>query len=131
MEKKRILIVDDDEHIANLTKLRLENKGEYEVKVLFEAIDIINEVRAFKPEVILLDLLMPDIGGLEVCRRLNDDPLTYAIPIIVVSGLSKDIDKLKAYRLGVVDYLVKPFDAKLLFMAIEKAVRAKRGGAEG
>lgn len=130
MEKKRILIVDDDEHIANLTKLRLENKGEYEVKALFEATDIISQVGAFKPDVILLDMLMPDIGGLEVCRRLNDNPLTCAIPIIVVSALSGDMDKLKAYKLGVIDYLVKPFDAKLLFMAIEKAVRAKRG-AEG
>jgi len=65
MDKKRILVVDDEEHIANLLKLRLESAGEYEVKVLFEATDIIGQVRAFKPDVILLDLLMPDIGGLE------------------------------------------------------------------
>ena len=127
MEKKKILVIDDEEQIANLLKLRLESAGEYEVKVLFEATDIIRQVRAFKPDVILLDLLMPDIGGLEACRRLNEDPVTYAIPIIVVSALSKDIDKLKAYKLGIIDYIVKPFDAKLLFMAIEKAVRAKRG----
>ncbi len=127
MEKKKILVIDDEEQIANLLKLRLESSGEYEVKVLFEATDIIRQARAYKPDVILLDLLMPDIGGLEACRRLNDDPVTYAIPIIVVSALSKDIDKLKAYKLGIVDYIVKPFDAKLLFMAIEKAVRSKRG----
>lgn len=127
MEKKKILVIDDEEQIANLLKLRLESAGEYEVKVLFEATDIIRQVRAFKPDVILLDLLMPDIGGLEACRRLNEDPVTYAIPIIVISALSKDIDKLKAYKLGIIDYIVKPFDAKLLFMAIEKAVRAKRG----
>lgn len=131
MDKKKILVIDDEEQIANLLKLRLENSGEYEVKVLFEATDIIRQVRAYKPDVILLDLLMPDIGGLEACRRLNDDPVTYAIPIIVVSALSKDIDKLKAYKLGIIDYIVKPFDSKLLFMAIEKAVRTKRGGVEG
>ena|SRR3989338_33740 len=130
MDKKRILIVDDEEHIANLLKLRLESAGEYEVKVLFEATDIIGQVRAFKPDVILLDLLMPDIGGLEACRRLNDDAVTYAIPIIVISALSKDIDKLKAYKLGIIDYIVKPFDPKILIATIEKAIRAKRG-AEG
>jgi len=130
MDKKRILVVDDEEHIANLLKLRLESAGEYEVKVLFEATDIIGQVRAFKPDVILLDLLMPDIGGLEACRRLNDDAVTYAIPIIVISALSKDIDKLKAYKLGIIDYIVKPFDPKLLIATIEKAIRAKRG-AEG
>ena len=112
MEKKKILVIDDEEQIANLLKLRLESAGEYEVKVLFEATDIIRQVRAFKPDVILLDLLMPDIGGLEACRRLNEDPVTYAIPIIVISALSKDIDKLKAYKLGIIDYIVKPFDAK-------------------
>ena len=63
MEKKKILVIDDEEQIANLLKLRLESAGEYEVKVLFEATDIIRQVRAFKPDVILLDLLMPDIGG--------------------------------------------------------------------
>ncbi|HLD40562.1 MAG TPA: response regulator [Candidatus Omnitrophota bacterium] len=130
MEKKRILVIDDDEHIANLIKLRLESAGEYEVKTLFEATDIIGQVRAFKPDVILLDLLMPDIGGLEACRRLNDDAVTYAIPIIVISALSKDIDKLKAYKLGIIDYIVKPFDPKILIATIEKAIRAKRG-AEG
>ena len=127
MDKKRILVVDDEEHIANLLKLRLESAGEYEVKTLFEATDIIGQVRAFKPDVILLDLLMPDIGGLEACRRLNDDAVTYAIPIIVISALSKDIDKLKAYKLGIIDYIVKPFDPKLLIATIEKAIRAKRG----
>lgn len=127
MEKYKILVVDDEEHIANMIKMRLEYAGKYEVKTLFNASDIINEVRAFRPDVILLDLLMPDIGGLEVCRRLNDDTIAYPIPIIVVSALSKDIDKLKAYKLGIVDYLVKPFDAQILFEVIEKAINAKRG----
>ena len=127
MEKKKILIVDDEEHIANMIKMRLEYAGEYEVKTLFDASDIINKVHAFKPDVILLDLLMPDIGGLEVCRRLNDDATAYPIPIIVISALSTDIDKLKAYKLGIIDYIVKPFDAKILITAIEKVIKTKRG----
>lgn len=127
MEKKRILVVDDEMNIANLLKMRLESAGEYEVKAIFDAIDILNDIHIFKPDVILLDLLMPDIGGLEVCRRLNDDPIAGAIPIIIVSALSSDIDKLKAYKLGVIDYIVKPFDPQMLFAAIEKAVRSKRG----
>lgn len=129
MEKKRILVVDDEANIANLIKIRLESAGEYEIKTLSDARDIINDIYSFKPDVILLDLLMPDIGGLETCRRLNDDPIASTIPIIVVSALSSDIDKLKAYKLGVIDYVVKPFDSKILLAAIESAVRSKRGTA--
>lgn len=127
MEKKKILVVDDEENITSMIKARLEYAGKYEVKILSDASGIIEQVREFKPDVILLDLLMPDIGGLEVCRRLNDDPQAYSVPLIVVSGLSRDIDKLKAYRLGIVDYIVKPFEAKDLIAAIEKAVEYKRG----
>lgn len=126
MEKKKILVVDDEENITVMIKNRLEYSGDYEVKTLSDARDIIRQVHSFRPDVILLDLLMPDIGGLEVCRMLNDDPLGCVTPVIVVSALSKDVDKLKAYRLGIVDYLVKPFDSKVLMIAVEKALRAKQ-----
>lgn len=126
MEKKRILVVDDEVNITSMIKTRLEYTGEYEVMTLFDAKDIVLEVRSFKPDCILLDLLMPEIGGIEVCQMLNNDPLGITIPIIVISALDKNVDKIKAYKLGVVDYLTKPFEAQALLHAVEKALKSRQ-----
>ncbi|MDO8749491.1 MAG: response regulator [Candidatus Omnitrophota bacterium] len=126
MEKKRILVLDDEVNITSMIKTRLEYTGEYEVRTLSDAKNIVSEVRTFKPDCILLDLLMPEIGGIEVCQMLNNDPLGITIPIIVISALDKNVDKIKAYKLGVVDYLTKPFEAKALLYAVEKAVKSRQ-----
>lgn len=123
--KKRILVVDDDESVADTVKLLLESTNNYQVKILPQAKDILNHVHVFKPDAILLDLLMPDIGGFEVCEMLDNDPVGMGTPIIVVSGLDKDADKVKAYKLGIVDYLVKPITKDDLIAAIEKAINSK------
>ncbi len=123
--KKKILIIDDEESFALLLKIRLESSADYEVMAASEAKDIINRVHVFKPDVILLDLLMPGIGGLDVCEMLNNDPVTAIIPIIVVSGLDKSTDKIKAFKFGITDYFVKPVDDTKLIEAIEKAIKSK------
>jgi two-component system alkaline phosphatase synthesis response regulator PhoP len=125
MKKKKILVVDDDESVAGTIKLLLETANCYEVKVLLQAKDILSHVHVFKPDVILLDLLMPDIGGLEVCEMLDKDSIGMGTPIIVVSGLDKDVDKVSAYKLGIVDYLVKPITRDSLIASIEKAIKSK------
>lgn len=127
-EKRRILVLDDEVNITGMIKTRLEHTGEYEVMALSDAKDIVLKVRSFKPDCILLDLLMPEIGGIEVCQMLNNDPLGITIPIIVISALDKNVDKMKAYKLGVVDYLTKPFEAEALLHAVKKAVESRRGG---
>ena len=125
MDKKKIMIVDDEEDFLSMTKLVLESIGEYEVLTLPTTKDIVAHVHTFCPHVILLDLLMPGIGGLEVCEMLNKDPKGKCIPIIILSALSKDTDKLKAYKLGVVNYLTKPIGKDDLIAKIEKALRYK------
>ena len=125
MEKKKVMIVDDEEDFLSMTKLVLESAGDYEVFTLSTTKDIIMYVHTFNPHVILLDLLMPGIGGLEVCEMLNKDARGKRIPVIVLSALSKDIDKLKAYKLGVVNYLTKPIGKDELLAKIENALRFK------
>lgn len=125
--KKKIMIIDDEESFALFLKLRLEASGNYEVLAASEAKDIINRIHVFKPDVILLDLLMPGIGGLDVCDMLNNDPAGIEIPIIVVSGLDKNTDRIKAFKFGVTDYFVKPVDDTELIEAIEKAIKSKSG----
>lgn len=125
MEKKKIMIVDDEESFGTLVKFNLELTGNYEVMSLTSAKDILNQVHAFKPSLILLDLVMPEIGGLEVCEMLNNDPIGINIPIVILSALTSDIDKRKAYKLGVVGYIAKPVETSELIKTIEKSLQSK------
>jgi len=126
MEKIRVMIVDDEEDFIKITKLNLEEGGQYEVLALSTAKDIISQAHIFRPDVILLDILMPAIGGIEACEMLNNDSIGRGIPIIIVSALAKQQDKIKAYRLGVVDYVVKPIEKEQLIAKIEKALQDKK-----
>ncbi|OQB13411.1 MAG: DNA-binding response regulator MtrA [Candidatus Omnitrophica bacterium ADurb.Bin205] len=121
MAKKRIFVADDQEEVLSLLKDFLTGEG-FEVMVSKESKNVLRLIRSFKPNLILLDLLMPDLGGFDVCEILNNEPQTRGIPIIVISGLSAPEDIKKSYRLGVVDYLVKPFSLPDMLAKINKAI---------
>jgi CheY-like chemotaxis protein len=125
MSKKKVLIVDDEVDFLKITKLNLEETGKFEVMVLPNAKELISQLKSFRPDVLLLDLIMPGIGGLEACDMLNNDPVGQGLPIIILSALDKDQDKLAAYKKGVVDYLTKPIERDVLIAKIEKALEAK------
>jgi len=125
-KKKKIMIVDDENDFLEITKLNLEKTGKYEIMTLLDAKDIISKLHIFEPDVILLDILMPGIDGLKTCEMLNADPLGKITPIIILSALAKNQDKLKAYKLGVVDYLTNPIEKDTLVAKIEKALRFKQ-----
>lgn len=127
MGKVKIMIVDDEEDFLKLTKMNLEDSGKFEVMTLASAKEIIPCVHNFKPNLILLDLLMAGIGGIEVCEMLNNDPVGKSVPVIVLTALNKNTDKLKAYQSGVVDYLVKPIEKEELIISIDKALQSKYG----
>ncbi|MFC1698725.1 PleD family two-component system response regulator [Candidatus Omnitrophota bacterium] len=122
MKKKKVMIVDDEQDFLYLTKLNLERTGQYSVLTLLSAQDIVAQVHSFKPDIILLDILMPRIGGMEVCKILNNDPVGQKVPIVILSALDKDIDKLQAYQAGVIDFLVKPIEKAELIARVEKAL---------
>lgn len=125
MDKKRIMVVDDEEDFLKVLKLNLEQTGNYDVLVLSNARNIVSHVNDFKPDIILLDLLMPGVGGIEACQMLNKDPIGSRIPIIALSALEKDVDKLKAYKVGVVDYITKPVETDTIIKAVAKALKFK------
>ena len=124
MAKHRVMIIDDEINAVDLLKHRLESEG-YQVLALLNAKEIISEVNRFLPDIIILDLLMPELGGLDACEMLNKDPVGQSTPIIVVSGLNKDIDKKKAYVMGIQEYFVKPVDIEVLLQAIRKYIKEK------
>lgn len=124
--KKRILVIDDEADFLEITKLNLEKMGNYEVMTLPDVGGMIEKLHLFRPDLILLDILMPEIDGLRACEILNADPIGKNTPIIILSALTRDHDKLKAYKLGVVDYLSKPIEKNNLVAKIEKALQFKQ-----
>ncbi len=130
MPKNKILVVDDEVDFTKLLKSNLEETGKYEVLALPNANDIVSQVHAFKPDIILLDIIMPGIKGIEVCEMLNNDIIGKTIPIIILSALDKDVDKYKAFRAGVVDYMSKPIGIERLIVKVDKHIQFKQR-AEG
>jgi len=124
--KKKVLVVDDETDFLKIVKINLEETNNYEVLTLSSANDIVSQVHIFKPDVILLDILMPGIKGIEACEMLNKDSMGERIPIIMLSALDKDTDKLKTFKAGVMDYLVKPVKKEVLISKIEKHLQFKQ-----
>lgn len=123
MKKKKVMIIDDEEDFLEITKVNLEEAGGYEVLTFPTAKDIISQVHKFKPDIILLDIRMPGVDGMEACEMINNDPDGNCIPIVIVSALGKRGDKVNAYKKGVAGYLVKPIEEKELIAKIEEALR--------
>ncbi|MBU0547198.1 MAG: response regulator [Candidatus Omnitrophica bacterium] len=130
MAKNKILVVDDEVDFIKLLKFNLEETGKYEVLALSNANDIISQVHVFKPDLILLDIIMPGIKGIEVCEMLNNDMIGKGIPIIILSALAKGADKYRAFKVGVVDYMGKPIEIDHLIVKIDKYIQFKQR-AEG
>lgn len=125
MGKKRIMVVDDEKDFLKMVELNLEQTGKYDVLTLSSAKDILFQVSSFRPDVILLDILMPGVGGIDACEMLNNDSIGRNIPIIIISALEKDKNQLRAYKVGVVDYIVKPVGTDNVIDKIEKVLKFK------
>ena len=121
--KKKILVIDDEEDFLTITKLNLEATGIYEVMTLADPKDVVDIVHTFKPDLILLDMIMPSMSGAEVCDLLNKDTENKTIPVIIVSALDRKSDKTNVFMKGVVGYLVKPIDRKEFLAKIELALQ--------
>lgn len=107
MANGRVLIVDDEEGFLLMIREALEMRG-FEVVTATSAVEAGIEIASRRPDVILMDIKMPGINGLEACEAIKKNPATKKIPIMVVSALSGDSDIKKAYKAGVADYFVKP-----------------------
>lgn len=119
----KILVIEDESGIAENLQALLSAKG-YQVLLAGDGSEGINIARKESPQLILLDVLLPKMGGFDVCRMLKSDPATKAIRIIMVTGLGRMGDVETAFRNGADDYIIKPFDSARLFKKIEKVLSA-------
>ncbi len=122
-QKKRILLVEDEEDIADLIKFNLEQAG-FNILTLPEGRHILSQIRQFKADLVILDLMLPDIDGLDICKRLKKDTLLQKIPVVMVTAKGTEIDRIVGLELGADDYIVKPFSPRELVLRI-KAVIAR------
>ncbi len=117
--KQKILVTDDDQNIAELISLYLTKEG-YEVKKAFDGREALSLVSSFKPNLIVLDIMMPEVDGYEVCREVRKTSQT---PIIMLTAKGETFDKVLGLELGADDYMVKPFDPKELVARVKAVLR--------
>ena len=122
MSKKKLLIIEDDRSLANVVEYNFANSG-YEVFCARDGQDGINQARNRMPDVILLDLMIPVIDGIEVCRQLRAESTTRETPIIMVTAKSEEVDQLIGFSVGADDYVIKPFSVRVLMEKVKTLLR--------
>ena len=123
MSNERIMIVEDEESIQELIKYNLLREG-YQVPVCCEnGESALESAVTYKPDLILLDLMLPGMDGLTVCRNLKNDPVTKNIPVIMLTAKSEESDIVIGLELGADDYITKPFSPKILTARIRAVLR--------
>ncbi|MBT3984042.1 MAG: response regulator transcription factor [Bacteriovoracaceae bacterium] len=117
LEKRKILVIEDENHLAEGLRLNLELQN-YEVKVASDGISGLMTWQEWKPELIILDLMLPGLDGLSVLKRMRS--IDANIPVLILSAKNKNYDRVKGLRMGSDDYLSKPFDLNELLLRVEK-----------
>ena len=119
---KRVLVAEDDEEMRQLLVLTLENDERYELTLAIDGEEALALARSLKPDVLLLDVMLPKKTGFEVCRELKADPGTADIAVVILTGLDKESDWELAREAGANHYFVKPFSPTALLDKIEELI---------
>jgi DNA-binding response OmpR family regulator len=127
MAKARILIVEDDASLAEVLEYNLSQEG-YHVQVARDGQMGLREIRLRCPDLVVLDLMLPMIEGLEVCRLLRADPATAGLLVLMLTARSEESDELIGFSVGADDYVSKPFSVKVLLQRINALLRRKEQG---
>ncbi|RBW69121.1 response regulator YycF [Bacillus taeanensis] len=122
---KKILVVDDEQPIADILQFHLEKEG-YEVLVAYDGADALQKVEDGQPDLMLLDIMLPEKDGMEVCREVRKK---YQFPIIMLTAKDSEIDKVLGLELGADDYVTKPFSARELIARVKANLRRHQNDA--
>ncbi|MCD6334352.1 MAG: response regulator transcription factor [Candidatus Latescibacteria bacterium] len=127
---QHILVVEDEADIAELVRYHLE-RGGFRVRVVLNGEDALREVETERPALIVLDLMLPDIEGTEVCRRIRRSPETAGLPILMLTAKGEEMDRVVGFELGADDYMVKPFSPRELVLRVKAILRRSEGRHPG
>jgi DNA-binding response OmpR family regulator len=127
---KRILVVDDEPHIVRLVQVNLQREG-YEVLTAYDGVEALEKVAREKPDMVVLDVMMPRMNGFEVLKKLKADEATRDIPVIMLTAKAQDADVFRGWQSGVDSYLTKPFNPMELLTFVRRIFQSlDEGGAE-
>lgn len=124
-QRKRILLIEDQEEIAALVKLHAE-LGDYKVQVETDGINGYRAIEREKPDLVLLDIMLPGENGFDICRKMKNHPALKKIPVIILSARQEEIDIVLGLELGADDYIAKPFSPKVLLSRMKAVLRREK-----
>jgi len=122
MERKKILVVDDEADVTDLVAYHLRAKG-FHVETLNDATASLAKARHFLPDLVILDIMMPHLNGLQVCRLFRSEPKLARVPVIFLTAKAESHDRIEGLETGADDYLPKPFSPKELVLRVEAILR--------
>lgn len=119
-----ILIIEDEKDIADLVEYHLKQSG-FQVIKAFDGPSGLERAKKARPKLIILDLMLPEMDGRDVCRALKSNPLTHAIPIVMLTAKAEEVDRIVGFELGADDYVTKPFSPRELVLRIQAILRRR------
>lgn len=119
MEKKKILIVEDEESLLKLESILLSSRG-YNVGGVADGITALEEITRFRPDLIILDIMLPGMDGFEVCRRIKENPESQHIPVIMLTAKKSSQDRERGMAIGAAAYITKPFKSAKIMEIIQR-----------
>lgn len=122
MQKPKIVLIEDEEDIAALIKLQGEISG-YKIHVEVDGLNGLRAIEKEKPDLVILDIMLPGLSGLDICRKMKSNPELKSIPVIIISAKGEEIDIVLGLELGADDYVAKPFSPKVLFSRVRAVLR--------
>lgn len=125
-----ILVVDDEPDLLELVRVNLSQSG-YRVETVMTGSEVLDAVRRTRPSLLILDLMLPDLSGTEVCRRLRAESDTRDLPIIMLTAKADEVDRVVGFEVGADDYVTKPFSPRELGLRVAAVLRRRAGSASG
>lgn len=122
MKKKKIFIIEDEEEMLKLLSYKLDKEGAI-ITCFTSGIEALKAIDSQNPDLILLDIMLPDIYGLEICRKIKNNPNTKNIPIIMLTARNSEFDIVNGLNIGADDYITKPFSPRILVARINASLR--------
>jgi DNA-binding response OmpR family regulator len=127
--KAKILVVDDEPDALELIRFNLEKAG-YKVGTAADGAEALRKVQSFSPDLVVLDWMLPELDGLEICKTIRNEPATAALPIIMLTAKTSEIDRILGLEIGANDYVTKPFSVRELMLRIKKQLQHKLNSEE-
>lgn len=128
---KKILIIEDEQDVVDLLVLHLRKAGEFTIATAADGAIGLKKAREEAPSLIILDLMLPRMPGLEICRILKTDTATRHIPIVMLTAKAEEVDRIVGLEFGADDYVTKPFSPRELILRIKAIIRRMSGEATG